>query len=90
MTDSGPSKVDLRSRKLRDWLIDLAVGGIAGLLLASLVAVNFVIFIGVDQGYESSLLEVFEHSALAGVATLIILITGPVVGVALARRRRSR
>ncbi len=88
MTDpSHPEATKIRA-DLKGWLIDLAVGGIAGGLIAALVAVNFVIFIGVDRGYESSLREVFEHSSIAGVATLLILAAGPVLGVFVARRRR--
>lgn len=70
--------------------MDLAVGGIGGVLVAVIVAVNFVIFIGVERGYESSLAEVFEHSLVAGIVTVMILVAGPIVGVLAARRRRAR
>lgn len=79
-----------RAERTKGWLTDLAVGGIGGVLVAAVVAVNFVIFIGVERGYESSLGEVFEHSLVAGIVTVLILVTGPIVGVLTARRRRAR
>lgn len=79
-----------KAGRVRDWLVDVAVGGVAGALVAAVVAVNFVIFIGVERGYESSLMEVFEHSVIGGFLTVVILISGPLVGVIAARRRRVR
>jgi hypothetical protein len=76
---------------VRGWLVDLAVGGLVGGLLGAVAAVNFVIYTGIEQGYEASLGEVFQHSLIAGIVTLMILLAGPVLGVATARRvRRNR
>jgi uncharacterized membrane protein len=72
------------------WLIDVLVGGIVGAIVGAIVAVNFVILVGVDQGYQASLGEVFDRSVAAGVVTLLVLIAGPVLGVAIARRQRRR
>lgn len=77
------------SRHSRNWLVDVLIGGLVGGLIGAVVAVNFVLLVGVDQGYQANLGEIFEHSALAGVITLAILIFGPIVGVLGARRRRS-
>lgn len=75
---------------MKGWLADLAVGGLVGGLVGAVAAVNFVIFTGIEQGYEASLGEVFEHSLIAGVVTVMLLIAGPVLGVLTARRLRTR
>lgn len=82
-------RADAKAGRVRGWLVDLAFGGVAGALVAAVVAVNFVIFIGVERGYEASLVEVFEHNLIGGISTVAILVTGPVVGVVAARRRRA-
>ena len=75
---------------MKGWLADLAVGGLVGGLVGAVAAVNFVIFTGIEQGYEASLGEVFEHSLIAGIVTVMLLIAGPVLGVLTARRLRTR
>jgi len=75
---------------VKGWLRDVVVGGLIGGLLGSIVAVNFVILTGIDQGYEASLGEVFRYSPIAGIVTVAILVAGPVLGVVGARRLRSR
>lgn len=72
------------------WTIDVLVGGIVGAIVGAIVAVNFVILVGVDQGYQASLGDVFHQSTAAGVVTLVMLIGGPLLGVAVARRQRHR
>jgi ABC-type antimicrobial peptide transport system permease subunit len=69
---------------------EMVVGAILGLIVGAIVAVNVVITAGVDRGYEASLAEVFEESALLGVAVLVILVAGPFVGVYAARRIRRK
>lgn len=71
---------------VKRWLVDLAVGGLVG----AIAAVNFVIYTGIEQGYEASLVEVFQHSLIAGIVTVMILLAGPVLGVLTARRLRRR
>jgi len=75
---------------VRGWLVDLAVGGLVGGLVGAVAAVNFVIYTGIEQGYEASLVEVFQHSLIAGIVTVMILLAGPVLGVLTARRVRRR
>lgn len=58
-----------------------------GFAVAVIVAINVVIFSGIDDGYEASLPEVFRQNALVGVLVVLILAVGPVVGVVIARRR---
>jgi hypothetical protein len=70
------------------WLIDGLVGGALGLLVAGIVAVNVVIYSGIDAGYEAGIGEVFDYNPLVGVAVVAILVLGPVLGILLARARR--
>ena len=78
----------MRSR--RSWLTDGLVGGAIGGVVGGVVAVNFVIFSGIEPGYEATIPEVFRQSMLAGIMTIAILVAGPVVGVWVMRRRRRR
>ena len=66
------------------------VGAIVGFVVGAIVAVNVVITAGVDRGYEASLAEVFEENTLLGVAVVVILMAGPIVGVIGARRIRQK
>ena len=75
---------------MKGWLLDLTVGGLGGGVVGAIAAVNFVIFTGIEQGYEASLAEVFQHNLVAGIITVMILIAGPVLGVLTARRLRRR
>lgn len=74
----------------RAWLADIVIGALAGGVVGAIVAVNFVIYIGIEGGYEASIPDVFRQNTLAGIVTVTILLIGPVVGVIAARRRRSR
>ena len=75
---------------MKGWLVDLTVGGLVGGLVGAVAAVNFVIYTGIEQGYEASLVEVFQYSLNAGIVTVMILIAGPVLGVLTARRLRTK
>lgn len=80
-----------RGPTLRQWLVDITVGGVIGGIVGGIAAVNVVIYSGVDRGYQASITEVFEYSPLVGIATLLILVAGPMLGVVVARRvRRQR
>ncbi|MGD2059309.1 MAG: hypothetical protein PVF87_00450 [Acidimicrobiia bacterium] len=73
----------------RAWTV-YVLGALAGAALGVIVALNVMIFSGVERGYEAGLGEVFAHSPLAGVLVVASLIAGPVVGVIWARwTRRS-
>jgi hypothetical protein len=77
--------------RARLWLADVAVGGVVGGITGAIAAVNFVIFSGIDGGYEASIAEVFRQNTLVGIVTLAILGFGPVCGVVIRRRaRRNR
>lgn len=67
-------------------MVGIAIGGLVG----AIVAVNIVIYAGIERGYEASIPDVFRQNALVGVLTVATLIAGPVVGVLVMRRRRRR
>lgn len=74
----------------RAWVVDVVIGGLVGGLLGGIVAVNLVIYYGVERGYEASLSEVFEKSPLLGVVVLGSLLAGPTVGVLTAHMQRVK
>lgn len=76
---------------MKPWFVDLLGGGIIGGATGAIVAVNFVILVGIEGGYEASIPDVFRQNLLAGIVTVVIVAAGPVLGVAIARRmRRTR
>lgn len=74
----------------KGWLTDILIGGIAGGLIGAIVAVNVVIYSGIERGYESTIPEVFRESGLTGAVVVAILTAGPLVGVWIARRLRRQ
>jgi hypothetical protein len=74
----------------RGWLFDLLVGGVIGVIAGAVAAVNLVIYVGIEDGYEATIVEVFAQSPVVGVVTVGVLLAGPIVGVLLARRIRRR
>jgi len=62
--------------RMRRWLTDILVGGVVGGVVGAIVAVNFVIYVGIDRGYEASIADVFRQNTLAGSATVAILAPG--------------
>lgn len=79
----------MATQRIRDWIVDIALGAIVGGVIGAIAAVNLVIFSGADRGYESSLSDVFEHSTLTGIITVAVLAAGPVLGVVVARKIRN-
>jgi len=75
----------------RHWVADVLLGGAIGAIVGAIVAVNVVITLGIDRGYEATIPEIFRENALVGVVTVVMLASGPVLGVVAARwLRRSR
>ena len=72
----------------RGWLVDVLAGGVIGGLVGLIAAWNLAIILGVEGGYEASVVDAFEHSLLAGILISVALLGGPVVGVWVARRQR--
>ncbi len=65
----------------RGWLVDLVVGGLGGLVVAWIVAVNLVIYLGVESGYQAGPGDVFKHSWILGIVVVAVLVAGPVLAV---------
>lgn len=74
----------------RGWLVDLVVGGLGGLVVAWIVAVNLVIYLGVEGGYQAGPGDVFEHSWILGIVVVAIVVAGPVLAVIYMRRQRRQ
>lgn len=74
----------------RGWLVDILVGGALGVIVGAIVAVNVVIYAGIEGGYEASIADVFRQNRLVGAVTVAILGAGPIFGVLVARRLRRR
>lgn len=67
------------------------IGGLAGAVVAGIMAANLVIYLGVEGGYEAGLGDVFGHSVVLGIVAISVLVSGPVLGVTyLGRRGRHR
>lgn len=79
-------RADHRRSQLIAMIGGAAAGGIAGLV----VAVNLVIYLGPDQGYESTIGEVFDHSTVLGFVAVAVVAAGPMAGIAIVRRSRRR
>ncbi|MGB7858948.1 MAG: hypothetical protein WBM90_00440 [Acidimicrobiia bacterium] len=77
---------------IRGWVLDIVVGGLAGVVIGAIAAVNLVIFSGFERGYETGLDEVFKERPLTGILVVIFIAVGPALGVLGARliRRRRR
>ncbi len=74
----------------RGWSVDLVVGGLGGLVIAWIVAVNLVIYLGVDSGYQAGLGDVFGHSVVLGIIVIVVVVAGPVLGVIYMRKQRRQ
>lgn len=74
----------------RGWVVDLAFGGIVGGITGAIVAVNVVIFSGMEEGYETTIPEMMRQNVFVGVLVMAILMAGPIAGVMVARRMRRR
>jgi hypothetical protein len=74
----------------RDWVLDLLVGAMGGGVVGAIAALNLIIFTGMSEGYETPLPQVFRENFVVGLAVVVLLVAGPVIGVWLMRRRRHR
>ncbi|HEX6286015.1 MAG TPA: hypothetical protein VFZ80_00890 [Acidimicrobiia bacterium] len=64
----------------RNRILAMVAGGVVGGIVGALVAVNLMIYFGTEAGYEASLPEIFEKSAVLGVIVVAVLVAGPIVG----------
>lgn len=80
-----------KSHGRRSRLIDIVAGGIGGGVVGAVIAVNVVIYSGIERGYEATIPEVFRENVFVGFVVVAILVAGPLIGVWAARRvRRQR
>jgi amino acid transporter len=66
------------------------LGAVIGAIVGAVVAVNIAIFVGPDQGYESSIGDLFDANPFVAVLTVFVLAVGPVVGIVVARKTANR
>ena len=64
--------------------------GVTLAVVGAIVAVNFVICVGIKDGYEASISDVFRQNMFAGIVTVVVLVAGPVFGIVVARRLRRK
>jgi len=83
-------KAGVMEPRTRGWLTDIVAGGAIGGIVGAIVAVNFVIYVGIEDGYEASIPDVFRQNVVAGIVTVAVLLAGPVMGIVGARRLRGK
>ncbi len=71
-------------------LVTTFVGIVIGAAAGGVIAVNLVIFSGIDSGYESSIVDVFTYNRVVGLIVVCVLVAGPIVGGLLAWRWNAR
>ncbi len=66
--------------------IAYALAATGGLLVAAIIIANLHIIVGLEQGYAATPGDVLGFSLLLALADIVLLVSGPVIGVlALAR-----
>jgi hypothetical protein len=61
-------------------VVGAVICGFFGLVASVIVSVNLAINAGVPGGYEASTAEVFQHSPIAGVIDVLVMVVGPSLG----------
>lgn len=90
-TKTAEGKRHAPSPSAKGWMIDLLMGGLGGGLAGAIVAVNIVIFSGIDDGYESSFGDVMDFNRFLGLTVLAVLLAAPISAISILRRlRRNR
>jgi hypothetical protein len=71
-----------RSARTAPWggVVGAVICGFFGLIAAVIVSVNLAINAGVPGGYEAGPAEVFQHSPIAGVINVLVMVGGPALG----------
>lgn len=59
-------------------------------IVGAIVAVNVVIYSGIDDGYETTLGEVFYQTPAVGVVAVAFVLLGLLAGIAVAQFLRNR
>jgi hypothetical protein len=66
------------------------LAALAGFVVAAIVVLNLHIVVGLEEGYAASPADVLAHSPLLAVVDVVLLVSAPVLGVALTARLRRR
>ena len=91
LTGNGPNPADTRSGSVKGWLLDIVVGGFGGSIVGAIVAVNVVIYSGIDDGYEAGPNAWFGYSPVLGIAVIALLVLPPIWAIFMMRKlRRNR
>lgn len=64
----------------------MLAGAIIGAAIGLVIAVNVVIFSGVDNGYEATPVEVLEQRPVAAMVSVVAFVTSTGVGMMIGRR----
>jgi hypothetical protein len=72
------------------WIVDIAFGTLAGGIVGAILAVNVVIYPGIDDGYEASVRQVFDEKPAVGVLAATVLVASPSIAVTALRRARKK
>ncbi len=75
---------------VRGWVVDAVIGIVCGAIVGAILAVNIAIYAGPDDGYQSSIADVFDHNIFAGFAIVLALVGAPGLGLFIARRSRRK
>ena len=58
----------------------IAVGGLGGLIVATIAILNLHILVGLEEGYAASPRQVWDFSGVLAVLDVGLLVAGPVLG----------
>jgi hypothetical protein len=61
-------------------VVGAVICGFFGLIASVIVSVSLAISSGVPGGYEAGPAEVFQHSPIAGVLNVLVMVGGPALG----------
>lgn len=65
-------------------------GALLGVIVGAVLAVNIVILVGFERGYETGLSEVFDRRPAVAAVVVLVLVLSPAIGVVLVLRRGRR
>lgn len=80
----------MHTRVVNSSVLRVVFGVVVGAITGAVVAVNVVIFSGAEDGYETSLPELFDQNVMLGLLVVVILVSGPIVGGVIASRSPAR
>lgn len=66
------------------------LGALFGVVIGAIVALNLLIFSGIEGGYEASLSDAFDQRPWVAITMVVVLVAGPVIGAVAALRLRRR